>query len=83
MLGGTGNVTVSVSDVIIDGWYGFRTIAFELNGASFSDVAEPLTGTGVIDLSRDRLSVHWVVVGRGNFKANTVRRRRVDGMEAN
>ncbi|MDF0674927.1 MAG: hypothetical protein P0120_11420 [Nitrospira sp.] len=74
---------MSMFDVIIGGWDGFRTTAGEFNGRSFSDPAEPLTGTGVIDLSRDRLSVHWVVVGRGKFKANTVRRRRFDGMEAN
>lgn len=83
MLGGTGNVTVSMFDVTIGGWDGFPTATLEFNGASFADTTEPLTATGVIDLGRDRLSISWVVEGRGNLKENTVLRYRFDGMELN
>jgi hypothetical protein len=55
----------------------------EFNGSSFGDPAEPLTDTGVTDLGRDRSPIRWVAVGRGNLEANTVLRRRFDGMEPN
>lgn len=81
MLGGTGNVTVSMFDVIRGGWDGFRTTALEFNGASFGATTELLWGMDVVELGRDRFCIRWVAVGVGNLKEKAVRRRRFDGME--
>jgi len=68
-------------DVIIGGWDGFRTTGLEFNGASIGATAEPLWGTGVVELGRDRLCIRWIAVGERSLKEKPVRRRRFDGME--
>lgn len=66
MLGGTGSVIMSPSDLAIRGCDGSRTV-FKFDGLDFVDTAASLRSGGVFAEDGNLPSVRWETVRRGNL----------------
>lgn len=67
MLGGTGNVTLSASDVTIGGCEGVRGAAFEFEGSHFGDRVVPLIRSNLFGVDEWIGSPRRDVAGRRNL----------------